>query len=165
MTRSTGPNLAYPSRKGLTASHSARSADDTAHLPLLFILEDNPSDIRRAADVGRQAGFTEFETTRYASSALVYLEKAMSGSVPAPNAILIDLDLGVESGFELLRFWHSTPQLKPIPLIVLTATGEHNRRICTFFGVHSFVSKDDNSHVLLEALAKSIRDPEKAAAI
>jgi DNA-binding response OmpR family regulator len=117
-----------------------------------MILEDNPADVRRAADFGRRAGFTEIEISGFASGARLYLEKRMSEKAPLPDAIVVDLDLGLESGFELLRFWHGTAELRAIPVIIWTIMGDHEREICRLFGVQRFVSKVDGSHDLLEAL-------------
>lgn len=76
----------------------------------------------------------------------------MSGGVPLPDAMVIDLDLGAESGFELLRFWHSDSHISSIPLIVWTMMGERQNDICRLFGVNRFVQKDD-SRLLSETLA------------
>jgi CheY-like chemotaxis protein len=133
-------------------------------MPLVLILEDNPTDLRKAADAARQAGFTELEVSGYASEARVYPEKATrDGRDSLPDAMVVDLDLGIESGFELLRFWHGNPRLKPIPLIVWTVTGSHQREICDLFGVYGFVSKEDGPEVLTKAL-RNILEGTKGAA-
>jgi CheY-like chemotaxis protein len=44
-----------------------------------------------------------------------------------PDAMVIDLDLGVESGFELVRFWHGTPQLKPIAVVIWAMMEQQER--------------------------------------
>lgn len=121
-------------------------------MPLLLILEDNPADVRRAADFGRLAGFTEIEISGFASGARLYLEKRMSEKSPLPDAIVVDLDLGLESGFELLRFWHGTAGLRAIPVIIWTIMGDHEREICRLFGVQRFVPKVYGSQELLKAL-------------
>jgi len=123
-------------------------------MPLLLVLEDNPVDLRKAVDIGKRAGFNEVEVYGYASEAKAYLGKALSGDVPVPAGMIVDLDLGIESGFELMRFWHSTPRLKAIPLIVWTVMGEHQREICRLFGATHFISKDDDINILKDALAK-----------
>ncbi|MFZ0271025.1 MAG: hypothetical protein WAL34_04160 [Acidobacteriaceae bacterium] len=128
-------------------------------MPLLLVLEDTPADLRRAADIARRAGFTEFEVHTYSSAAQVYLDKAMRRMVPMPDAMVIDLELGIESGFELLRFWHSTPKLRPIPVIIWTVSGAHQREICELFKVYRFVSKEDDPGVLMETLASIIQNP------
>ena len=50
--------------------------------------------------------------------------------MPLPDLIILDLDLGYESGFELLRFWHRNSELSSIRLIVWTAMGEEQQHIC-----------------------------------
>jgi hypothetical protein len=70
-----------------------------------------------------------------------------------PNALVIDLDLGIESGFELLRFWHGNPNVRPIPVIIWTGTGAHEREISDLFGVYRFVPKGDGPQPLLKALS------------
>ncbi|HVT96195.1 MAG TPA: hypothetical protein VHE33_01730, partial [Acidobacteriaceae bacterium] len=89
-------------------------------MPLLLVLEDNPPDRRVAAQLGSSAGFDEFELSGSATDIKAYLAKALEGKVPLPDAMLIDLSLGYDSGFEILRFWRSTPRLKPIPVVVWT---------------------------------------------
>ncbi|MGC2637055.1 MAG: hypothetical protein WA294_07735 [Acidobacteriaceae bacterium] len=132
-------------------------------MPLLLLLEDSPADIRKAADIGRHAGFTEVEVYRFSTDGKIYLEKGLRGEVPLPQAIVIDIDLGIESGFELLRFWHRIPQLKAIPLVVWTVTGDQYREICVLFGVCQFVSKDDGPAALLAALRSILPDEDTAA--
>jgi CheY-like chemotaxis protein len=127
-------------------------------MPLVLILEDNHADLRKAADVARRAGFTEIEVSGFASEARLYLEKGMSGGVPLPDAMVVDLDLGLESGFEILRFWHGTPRLKRIPVIIWTVMGDHEREICRLFGVRTFVSKQNGAEALMEALSPIIPD-------
>ena len=129
-------------------------------MALVLIVDDNQADGRRAADLARRAGFAEIEINGFASGARLYLEKAMSGQGPLPDAMVVDLVLGLESGFELLRFWHGNPQLKAIPVIIWTGMGDHEREICRCFGVRSFVCKHDGSEVLLEALSAILPDAE-----
>ena len=125
-------------------------------MPLLLLVEDTPADLRKAWDIAQSAGFTECEVSTYASNALMYLEKAFEGKAPLPDAMLIDLNLGTESGFELLRFWHGNSKLKRIPIVVWSVMDGSEREICRLFGVYRFVSKHDSPAVLREALVSII---------
>jgi len=118
----------------------------------LLIVEDQASDLRNATDVARDLGFTSVEARSSAMAAKIYLEKGLEGEHALPNAIVLDLDLGYESGFELLRFWHGRPGLAEIPMIIWTVMGEEQREICRLFKVTAFVSKTDGVHLLKEAL-------------
>jgi CheY-like chemotaxis protein len=127
-------------------------ADKEPHMPLLLVLEDTVADSRKAVDIARAAGFTEFEVVNSPTRALVYIEKALDKEVPLPDGMIVDLELGRESGFELVRFWHRNPRLRGIPVIIWTIMGDEQREICGFFGVSRFVSKYDSPDVLTEAL-------------
>jgi len=118
----------------------------------LLVVEDQPNDLRKATELARAAGFTEMEARTSALSAKVYLDKGLDQEIPLPEAIVLDLDLGYESGFELMRFWHGKPQLAKIPLIVWTVMGEEQREICRLFKVTAYVSKLDDGQELRAAL-------------
>ena len=126
-------------------------------MPRLLLLEDNTDDIKRAEAVARQAGFTEIEVCSYATEGQRCLENAMRGEAPFPDAIVIDLDLGFESGFELLRFWHGTPQLNSTPVVIWTMADEQ-REMCKLFGVERFVSKYEGPQALHSVLSAIIAD-------
>jgi hypothetical protein len=101
---------------------------------------------------------------RNASEAKAYLEKVTSGKVPLSDAMLINPDHGHENGFEMLRFRHSRPHLKEIPVIVRTTARDTQLQTCRYFGVRHIVSKDDDPNVLREALSSIIEDLDRAPA-
>ena len=70
----------------------------------VMLVDDRPNDLRIAADAARDLGITEINAQTSVARARLYLEKALEGDVPLPEGIVLDLDLGHESGFELLRF-------------------------------------------------------------
>lgn len=120
----------------------------------MLVVEDQPSDLQVAAQTARAAGITEVEARSTAHAAMLYLEKGLRAEQPLPNIIVLDLDLGYESGYELLRYWHSSPELKQIPLIVWTILGEEQKEICSLFKVSGYVSKWEGAAALREALKK-----------
>ena len=119
----------------------------------LLIVEDEPKDMRIAASAGEACGFSSIAAKSSAFSAQVYLQEGIQGHLSLPDAIVLDLDLGNDSGFELLRFWHSNPQLAKIPLVVWTALGDHYREICRMFRVAAFVYKGEGRLVLQNVLS------------
>lgn len=119
----------------------------------LMLVDDRPNDLRIAAEAARDLGITEVNAQTSVMKARQYLEKGLGGEVPLPDGIILDLDLGYESGFELLRFWHSTPQLAAIPVIVWSVL-DREREICNLFKVKSFVSKWEGPKAFREALAQ-----------
>ncbi len=120
----------------------------------ILLVEDQPNDMQIAAGLARSVGITDIEARTSSRAAQTYLEKGIQGEVPLPDGIVLDLDLGYESGYELLRFWHSTPALSQIPMIVWTLLGEEQREICRLFKVTVFASKWEGTTALKDALTR-----------
>lgn len=118
----------------------------------LLVVEDHPNDLQIAAQTARSVGITEVEARTSSQAAISFLEKGMRGELALPDGIVLDLDLGYESGYELLRFWHSSPGLSKIPLIVWTLLGEEQKEICCLFQVNHYVSKWEGAAALRQAL-------------
>lgn len=121
-------------------------------LKRLLLVEDDPKDLRLAVEVARQLGITEIEARNSLDAARSYLDKGLHGECALPEGIILDLDLGYESGYELIRLWHSTPGLHAIPLIVWSVLGDEQRDICSLFNVTCFVAKWEGETALREAL-------------
>ena len=118
----------------------------------LLVVEDFEKDLKLAANTAHLLGITEVDARTTATSARAYLEKAIDGSGPRPDGIVLDLNLGYESGYEVLRFWHSTPELSRIPILVWTVLGDEQREMCKLFKVNGFVAKWEGEKAFREAL-------------
>lgn len=123
-------------------------------MAFVLLLEDNPNDIRTATELAREAGFTKVEAQMSPTLAAVRLGNAIEDCEPLPDVLILDLDLGVESGFELLRFVHANRLVSRLRVVVWTVMGEHEREICRLFGINEFVSKYDGPGALLEVLTR-----------
>ncbi len=120
---------------------------------LALIVEDHPNDLHIAAKAAEACGFSQIEARSSAVMARAYLEKSLEEKRALPDAIVLDLDLGYDSGFELLRFWHSNPELAKIPLVVWTVLGDQYREICRMFKVSAYVYKGEDISVLRQVLS------------
>lgn len=118
----------------------------------LLVIDDEPASLLRAREVAESLGFDVHGQTSV-RSAQHYLEKIMDSNLPLPDAIVLDLDFGMDSGLELLRFWHSTPSLSQVPILVWSIL-EEQKRICELFRVNSFVSKAEGLGALRQALGQ-----------
>lgn len=118
----------------------------------LLIVEDQSADLRVAVDVVKSLGVSFVEARTSITAAKAYLESALDGEDPLPDLIIVDLDLGYESGFELLRFWHGNRRFSNIHLIVWTVMGEEQREICRMFKVNAIVSKGEGAGALKRAI-------------
>jgi CheY-like chemotaxis protein len=120
----------------------------------LLVVEDEPKDLKMAAEAARSMGISEVDARTTLEAAKNYLEKGLDGKGPLPDGIVLDLSLGYESGYELLRFWHATPRLSKIPMVVWTVREDNQREMCDLFNVTTFVSKWEGEAAIREALAK-----------
>lgn len=121
----------------------------------LLLVDDQSKDLLTALDVAQSLGIGDIQAKNSIRGAEAHLERGLKGEVPLPDAIVLDLDLGMESGFELLRMWHSSPRLSKIPMIVWSVV-EEQREICGLFKVSSFVSKHQGVGAFREALGQLV---------
>jgi CheY-like chemotaxis protein len=108
----------------------------------VLIVEDNPKDQNVATGVVNSIGILSVGSTSHASTAAQYLEAAADGQQLMPDIIILDLDLGYESGHELMRFCYRDPKFSGIKLVVWTAM-EQQKEICELFGVSAVVIKSE----------------------
>jgi two-component system, chemotaxis family, response regulator Rcp1 len=100
----------------------------------ILLVEDNPADVRlteEALSEGKVAN-----VLRVAEDGVVALEMLRRKDVPAPDLILLDLNLPRKSGQEVLREIKDDPDLRRIPVVVLT-TSSAERDILRSYELHA----------------------------
>jgi CheY-like chemotaxis protein len=129
-------------------------------MPKVLIVEDVASDVRRAGEVLASMGVKDVEVKRDIQATVESLNSALEAGEPLPEIIILDLNFGSDSGFEILRLWHSTPSFKKATRIVVwTAMGDTEQKICKAFGVENVVPKWEGSSALEQALRDSVDPP------
>jgi len=119
----------------------------------VLIIDDDPTDLRTAAEVARSLGITQVQARTSAAASRLYLEAAFEGKEALPDIVILDLDLGYDSGFELLRLWHSKRELAgETRMIVWTALGDEQQEICRLFKVDAVVAKSEGMAALRRAI-------------
>jgi len=117
----------------------------------VLIVEDNVSDIKNAAAALKKLGVSDVEAVNHVAGAIARLQNAIEGLHPVPYMILLDLDFSRESGFEVLRFWKSHPELKSTHVVVWTSMGQTEMQLSRYFGVE-LVPKGSGGTELVDAL-------------
>lgn len=120
----------------------------------ILIVEDDADDYRFAEKCARIVGITEIQASPSAEATIAILEKAGNEKGALPDVILIDLDLGRESGFDLLRYRYKHPKFSAIPVVIWTQLGYGNRTLCEIFNIQGYVGKSKGEFELVEALKK-----------
>ena len=90
----------------------------------ILLVEDNPGDVRLTQEIFKNSELVKHIHVVYdGEEALNYLRgKAPYASHKEPHLILLDLNLPRKDGLELLSIIKNDPDLKHIPVIVLTSS-------------------------------------------
>ena len=130
----------------------------------VLLIEHNPADIHTATSVLQKFGIKDVHVITSALLAIEYLRDIAEKRRALPDVMVLDLDFGKESGFEVLRFWKSTPELKGIHIIVWTIMGDLQKQMSEMFGVHQVVSKHEGAKELQHVLQQIIDEGASAIA-
>ena len=120
----------------------------------LLLIEDQLADLRTAESAALAVGFTTVERAISIRAAMTLLTKPGEDGHRLPDAILLDLDMGQGSGYEILRCRYSSPELKKIPVLVWTHLLQSHRQMCELFKVDVFLEKQDGTSALSGALTE-----------
>jgi CheY-like chemotaxis protein len=101
---------------------------DYKQLETILLIEDNEDHIEHTVDALREGGLVnQIIVIRDGKSALEYMHREGEYSDPKksphPCLILLDVKLPKKGGFEVLENLKNDPELKIIPVILLTTTG------------------------------------------
>jgi CheY-like chemotaxis protein len=102
---------------------------DSAFLPTVLLVEDDPNDRmivelafeRTAPNIRLRMAADGEEAVAYLQGAGAYADR---GVYPLPEVILLDLKLPRKSGLEVLEWIREQPDLRPIPVLVLSSSQE-----------------------------------------
>ncbi len=90
----------------------------------ILLVEDNPGDVRLTREAFKELNLTnELHVVTDGAEALDYIyQRGEHGSAPPPDLVLLDLNLPKIDGIEVLKRVKSDPDVKRIPIIVLTSS-------------------------------------------
>ena len=110
----------------------------------ILLVEDSPSDIRLTQEALRHCTVpVHLEVVRDGEAALVYLSQQFpySGAV-RPDLILLDLNLPKKSGRQVLQAIKENPDLRMIPVLVLSTSGNPNEVLMAYqLHANSYIQK------------------------
>ena len=90
----------------------------------ILLVEDNPGDVRLAKEALKEC---KIDNTVYVAQdgieAMAFLHKeGQHAKAPRPDLILLDLNLPRKSGREVLEEVKADPELRRIPIVVMTVS-------------------------------------------
>ena len=129
----------------------------------ILLVEDNRMDVELILDAFREARLgNKVHVARNGQEALDYLfghgEYADRETYPLPDLMLLDLKMPGIDGHEVLRQVKETPDLKRLPVIVLTSSKEQGDRALSYdSGANSYLVKPVSLDGFLE-MTRQITD-------
>ena len=90
----------------------------------ILVVDDNPGDLRLIQEAIKDSRVaTRLHTAKDGEEAMAFLRKeGPYASSPRPNLVLLDLNMPVVGGLEVLRAIKGSPELKTIPTVILTSS-------------------------------------------
>ncbi len=100
----------------------------------VFLVEDNPADICLFQEAAAECGLPpDFDVVENGRDALRFLRRQECyAAARRPDVIVMDLNLPIKKGGEVLREISADPGLNTIPVAVLT-TADSERHVCELY--------------------------------
>ncbi len=126
----------------------------------VLLVEDNPGDVRLTREALKEAKVNnQLHVAEDGVEAMNFLQrKGEYSDAPRPDLILLDLNLPKKDGREVLEEIKQDPELKRIPVVVLT-TSQAEEDILRSYNLHAncYVSKPVDLDQFIN-IVKSIED-------
>lgn len=127
------------------------------NLARILLVEDNEGDILLTKEAFEECNLkTEINIAKNGKEALDFLfKRGAYENAPKPDLVLLDINIPIYNGHEVLQKIKTDPELKKIPVIMLT-TSSSQRDINSAYENHcnSYVKKPLEINAFLEAILK-----------
>jgi chemotaxis family two-component system response regulator Rcp1 len=127
---------------------------------IIFLVEDNKADIRLIEEVLKDSLVShQLITVRNGVDAMAFLRKEGEyADAPRPDLVLLDLNLPKKDGREVLAEIKQDPNLKRIPVVVLTTSHNQDDIFYSYdLHVNCYITKSRNLTELFQ-IVKGIED-------
>ncbi len=121
----------------------------------IMMVEDNPGDVRLTVEALKEGKVrNNFHTAEDGEEALAYLrQEGRYAGAPRPDLILLDLNLPKKSGREVLAEIKEDPDLRRIPVVILTVS-QAEQDIVKSYNLHAncYITKPVDLDQFLEVV-------------
>jgi CheY-like chemotaxis protein len=129
----------------------------TEQFPDILLAEDNPNDVELTLDALAAHNLANRVTVAQDGvEALEYLrcEGVFAGRTPGkPAVVLLDIKMPRKDGLEVLREIRNDPELKRLPVVILTSSREEQDIITSYdLGVNAYVVKPVDFQAFIDAV-------------
>lgn len=114
------------------------AARPTGRMPVMLLVEDNPRDVRLVREaLSEHAIKCELHTASDGEQALRMLRReGEHAGLPVPDLVLLDINLPIVNGIEVLEAVKSDPLLRTIPVLILS-TSSADSDVMRCYGLHA----------------------------
>jgi CheY-like chemotaxis protein len=128
-----------------------------AKLKKILLVEDNANDIELTLNALQVCNLSsEVHSVRDGAEALDYMysrNKYQDRGEGTPGVILLDLKMPRVDGIEVLRTLKSDPDLRHVPIVMLTSSREERDLVLSYeLGVNAFVVKPVDFNQFVQAI-------------
>ncbi|HXO37856.1 MAG TPA: response regulator [Candidatus Acidoferrum sp.] len=122
---------------------------------VILLIEDQPAFSDTCTKALHELGYDGVQLITHVMEAENHLDDIVSNLTEAPAAIVLDLGLGMDSGFTLLRKCHAEPRLQQVPILVWTKhTDDLSKTFSNYLGAKDFLVKSGDPQELRDALKR-----------
>ncbi|MBD2304311.1 response regulator [Chroococcidiopsis sp. FACHB-1243] len=136
------------------------STSTAEKLRTIFLVEDNKADVRLVEEALKRSTIpNQVLSVRNGMDAIAFLrQEGEYTDAPHPDLILLDLNLPKKDGREVLAEIKADPQLRRIPVVILT-TSKNEEDICHSYDLHvnCYITKSRNLSQLFQ-IVKGIEE-------
>jgi CheY-like chemotaxis protein len=127
---------------------------------VILLIEDDSSSSDACAAALHELGYDGVQLITHVMQAEQHLDDIVASLTDAPAGIVLDLGLGLDSGFAVLRKCHAHPRLQQVPILVWT---KHSDDLAATFsrylGAQDFLVKSSDEQALRDALRRLLASP------
>lgn len=121
----------------------------------ILLVEDTTADSDRCRTILHDLGYNGIQLITNLPMAVEYLDDVLNSLTYPPDAIVLDLGLGFDSGFDVLRKCHAHPKLTQVPILVWTKRDDPNTEAFSIYlGANDFLVKAADEGPFREALQR-----------
>jgi CheY-like chemotaxis protein len=129
---------------------------------VILLIEDDVSASDICARVLHGLGYDGVQLITHLIEAEQHLDDIVACLTEPPDAIVLDLGLGADSGFAVLRKCHAEPKLQAVPILVWTKHSDDlAETFSTYLGAQDFLVKSNDEQELREALNRLLSDSQR----
>ena len=125
----------------------------------VLLIEDNPGDIRLIMEAFKERNHCNLSVVEDGEKAITFLHRQnLYENAPRPDIILLDINLPKKNGYEVLEEIKNDPNIKTIPIIILTSSSS-KRDIINCYALHAncYITKPINADDFIN-MVKFIED-------